>query len=139
MSVQLDRMRRVGDIRVRRAERARHEANLAERRCADQLAESEQERAQEAKRQEAAQAQFQANPADPQAQLWRQVTAMRLDQASQARAAAADRLEDAAHHSLIARRAHDSSLERADLIEKECRKARLRQNYLREIRAEGES
>lgn len=139
MSAQLEKMRRVGEIRVRRAERERHEANLMARQRAQELEAKEQERLCEAQRREAAQAQFLANPADPQAQLWRDVTAIRLDTASQSKSQAAERLAEAEHLSLIARRAHDRSLERADLIENECRKARQRQDYLREVRAEEES
>ena len=112
MSDRLSMLRRVSQLRERRAERERIAARAEVRRCEEEAMQAERVHAREQVRKDEADARFADHAADPQAQVWRTISHRRAARSHDARMLADEVSAEASDAANAARSRHERSLER---------------------------
>lgn len=138
MTAQLTQARRIASLRERRSERERRDATLRlHRQTAEADAAQSQLQRRTAERAEAERLLI-ANPADPQAQLWRMLSCQQEQGAARTLVEAEALLITARGCARAAQVAHDRTTQRAQLLDQQLASAAARKAHSVEERAADE-
>ncbi|WP_379553659.1 hypothetical protein [Qipengyuania sp. DGS5-3] len=116
MTNRLDQANRIADLRERRGERVRREAQVRRAQCEAHKAEADHALMLQTQMREEAEHLLIADPADPQSQLWRTVNREREVQAVTARYNSHEELVKACSEADLARREHERCCERSRVL-----------------------